>query len=149
MMLGHGAMMWVMGGAALVIAVILILGAAAPIKYLFFRSPRMKTGNRVACAAPACCERVGVAARSAAAITVGFGLLMAPSSGHAKDGDLQRALLAEGCVQPHIKQIAHQGSVSVYEANCLGSSHKVLGVICVDGRCLVSQPPNEPDEKAE
>jgi hypothetical protein len=36
MMLGYGAMMWVMGGAALVIADILILGAAAPIKYLFF-----------------------------------------------------------------------------------------------------------------
>jgi hypothetical protein len=35
-MLGHGAMMWVMGGAALVIAVLLILGAAAPIKYLVF-----------------------------------------------------------------------------------------------------------------
>ncbi len=33
---GHGAMIWVMGGVALVILVVLVLGMAALLKYLFF-----------------------------------------------------------------------------------------------------------------
>lgn len=36
MMAGHGAMIWVMGGVALVILVVLVLGMAAVVKYLFF-----------------------------------------------------------------------------------------------------------------
>lgn len=36
MMPGHGAMMWVMGGVALLAVVVLVLGLAALVKYLFF-----------------------------------------------------------------------------------------------------------------
>lgn len=36
MMGGHGAMMWVMGGVALIAMVVLVLGLAALVKYLFF-----------------------------------------------------------------------------------------------------------------
>jgi hypothetical protein len=36
MMAGHGAMMWVMGGVALLAAAVLVLGLAALLKYLFF-----------------------------------------------------------------------------------------------------------------
>lgn len=35
-MAGHGAMMWVMGGVALLAVVVLVLGLAALVKYLFF-----------------------------------------------------------------------------------------------------------------
>lgn len=33
---GHGAMMWVMGGVALLAVAVLLLGLAALVKYLFF-----------------------------------------------------------------------------------------------------------------
>ncbi|WP_305679026.1 hypothetical protein [Bosea sp. (in: a-proteobacteria)] len=36
MMAGHGPMMWVMGSVALLIVVVLVLGLAALVKYLFF-----------------------------------------------------------------------------------------------------------------
>lgn len=56
----------------------------------------------------------------------------------ASDGDLQRALLEAGCVKAEIKPLPGKGSASIYEANCFGSSHKVVEVVCIDRRCVAS-----------
>lgn len=55
----------------------------------------------------------------------------------ASDADLQRALLKAGCVKADIVQMPDQGAARIYRANCFGSSHKVVEVVCVDGRCMV------------
>jgi hypothetical protein len=64
----------------------------------------------------------------------------------ASDADLQRALLASRCVNAAIKPLPREGEASIYEANCFGSSHKVIKVICIEGRCIVSHSSHRPDE---
>lgn len=64
----------------------------------------------------------------------------------ASDGDLQRALLESGCVKAEIKPLPREGQASIYEANCFGSSHMVIKVICIEGRCIVSHSSHWPDE---
>jgi hypothetical protein len=71
----------------------------------------------------------------ASALLVGLG-----TGAGASDGDLQRALLEAGCVKAEIKPLPRTGEASVYEANCFGSSHKVIEVVCVESRCSANGP---------
>lgn len=64
----------------------------------------------------------------------------------ASDGDLQRALLEAGCAKAEIKPLPGSGETSIYEANCFGSSHKVIEVVCIDGRCTASHSSHRRDE---
>lgn len=61
----------------------------------------------------------------------------------ASDRDLQRALLEAGCVKADIRALPGKDKTSIYRANCLGSSHKILGIVCVGGRCAVAIPSTE------
>jgi len=62
------------------------------------------------------------------------------SAALASDGDLQRVLLAHGCVEPRIETVLKQGSLTAYRANCLGTSHKVLDVVCTEHGCSAAAP---------
>jgi hypothetical protein len=64
----------------------------------------------------------------------------------ASDGDLQRALLESGCVQATISTLPPLGQTLLYEANCFGSSHKLLKIACAGGRCVVDSPRAPRDE---
>ncbi len=67
----------------------------------------------------------------------------------ASDGDLQRALLESGCVQATIKTLPPLGQTLLYEANCFGSSHKLIKIACAGGRCIVDSlraPRDEADD---
>lgn len=71
--------------------------------------------------------------------TIASGLIVAVATGAwASDGDLQRALVEAGCVKAEIKPLPRKGEASIYEANCFGSSHKVIEVVCFESRCSVS-----------
>lgn len=61
------------------------------------------------------------------------------SAAIASDGDLQRVLLEHACVKPQIETVLRQASLVAYRVNCLGTSHKVIDVICVDHRCVGSR----------
>jgi hypothetical protein len=78
---------------------------------------------------------------------IASGLLIGLRTGAwASDGDLQRALLEAGCVKADIKPLPSRGEASIYQANCFGSSHKVIDVVCVAGRCTVSNSSRRRDE---
>ena len=82
--------------------------------------------------------RLGHAAIIAAALATMIAAL-------ASDGDLQRALLESGCVNPQIETVLQQRDLVAYRANCLGSSHKKLVIVCSKGRCSPSTPSRDPD----
>lgn len=67
-------------------------------------------------------------------------LLGGLSAAFASDGDLQRVLLERGCIKPRIETVLKQGSLVAYRANCLGTSHKVLDVVCTDHGCSAAAP---------
>lgn len=71
--------------------------------------------------------------------------LAAAPAALASDGDLQRVLLEQGCLEPRIEPILQQGRVVAYRANCLGSSHKTIVIVCSDGRCRSGAPFRERD----
>ncbi len=56
------------------------------------------------------------------------------------DGDLQRALLEANCVAAKLAPQPQLGKTKVYEANCFGSSHRKLKIVCTDGRCVADRP---------
>ncbi|KRE12538.1 hypothetical protein ASE66_18600 [Bosea sp. Root483D1] len=64
-----------------------------------------------------------------------FILLGGLSAAFASDGDLQRILLEHGCVKPRIETVLRQGPLVAYRANCLGTSHKMIDIVCTDHRC--------------
>lgn len=66
-------------------------------------------------------------------------LLGGLSAAFASDGDLQRVLLEHACVRPRIETVLKQASLVAYRVNCLGTSHKVIDVTCVDRRCVGSR----------
>lgn len=84
----------------------------------------------------------GLAAALAAALAGAFGADVS----RANDGDLQRALLESGCVQATIRTLPPLGQTLLYEANCFGSSHKLLKIACASGRCVVDSPRAPRDE---
>jgi len=58
----------------------------------------------------------------------------------ATDGDLQRVLLEQGCIEPQITTLLKQQGLVIYRANCLGTSHKIIDITCTDRRCIGSRP---------
>lgn len=62
------------------------------------------------------------------------------SAAFASDGDLQRVLLDHGCVKPRIETVLRQGSIIAYRANCLGTSHKVIDIVCTEHGCSAAAP---------
>lgn len=78
--------------------------------------------------------------RLAAGFVAGLAVALGVDQGLASDGDLQRALLDSGCVQATIRALGPLGQTLLYEANCFGSSHKLLKIACASGRCVVDSP---------
>lgn len=74
-------------------------------------------------------------ARLVRATPVILGALAAGTAAQASDGDLQRVLLEQSCLEPRIETILQQRGLVAYRANCLGSSHKTIVIVCNDGRC--------------
>ena len=70
---------------------------------------------------------------------------MAGPAALASDGDLQRVLLEQGCIEPKIETILQQPGLVAYRANCLGSSHKTIVIVCTDGRCRPGAPVRQRD----
>ena len=70
-----------------------------------------------------------------------FGVLVVRSvSGGASDANLNSALLRAGCGSPSIKLLYEREGVTVYEANCSRSSHRVVTVVCTKRQgCHVNQ----------
>jgi hypothetical protein len=66
-------------------------------------------------------------------------LLGGLSAAFASDGGLQRVLLEHACIKPKVETVLKQASLVVYRVNCLGSSHKILDVLCDGQRCSASQ----------
>ena len=62
-------------------------------------------------------------------------LLGSLSAASASDGDLQRILLEHACVKPKVETVLKQVSLVAYRVNCLGSSHKILDIVCDGRRC--------------
>ncbi|WP_326874027.1 hypothetical protein [Bosea sp. (in: a-proteobacteria)] len=67
-------------------------------------------------------------------------LLGGLSAALASDGDLQRVLLERGCIKPRIETVLRQDSLTAYRANCLGTSHKVIDIVCTDHGCSAAAP---------
>ncbi len=63
---------------------------------------------------------------------------MTSSAALASDADLQRTLLDNGCIEPQIETVLQQRDLIAYRANCLGTSHKTLVIVCSRGRCSPS-----------
>lgn len=82
----------------------------------------------------------------AAGLCAGLAGVFGSDIGRASDGDLQRALLVSGCVQATIRTLPPLGLTLLYEANCFGSSHKLLKIACASGRCVVDNPRAPRDE---
>lgn len=72
-----------------------------------------------------------------------------PGSGAARasDAPLQHALKEADCGSPEVKQIWQRGNITVYEANCVETSHRVLTILCDKQVCRVNDP--EPEEEKE
>lgn len=66
------------------------------------------------------------------------GTIVANSAARASDADLQKALLDSGCVAPRIETLLQQDGLIAYRANCLGTSHKIITIVCSKGRCSLS-----------
>ena len=79
-------------------------------------------------------------ARLAAGLLAGFVGVLGSDNSRASDGDLQRALLDAGCVRATIRTLPPLGKTLLYEANCFGSSHRLLKITCAGGRCAVDAP---------
>ena len=85
---------------------------------------------------------VGLRRYAAAVMALPFALASAaPAS--ASDAELQDALRRARCGSPTIKQLSQLGSVTVYEANCFRSSHRVITVTCTARTCTVQEPEGE------
>lgn len=67
----------------------------------------------------------------------------------AADGGINSALAEAGCVQSSIKRLPPIGKAQVYEATCIGTSHTIVRVVCMDGRCIPDHPHGRRDDPAE
>lgn len=73
------------------------------------------------------------------AVLIGSGLAAGHATGAgASDADLQRALLEAGCVKAETRPLPSRGRASIYQANCFGSAHRIIEVVCVENRCSAS-----------
>lgn len=65
--------------------------------------------------------------------------LLMGDGARASDAPLQHTLRAAGCLAPSLKQVGQHGDRIVYEANCSGTSHRVLTVTCDGRRCRIDE----------
>ena len=79
---------------------------------------------------------------------IALALALVPfAQAQATDAELQAALKGARCGSPTIKQIFQQRDLFAYEANCFGSSHRVLTVTCVKNICDVDEPAGEDERR--
>lgn len=71
--------------------------------------------------------------RCAAILT---GVVMASSTASASDADLQKALLGSGCAAPRIETVLQQRDLVAYRANCTGTPHRIITIVCAKGQCV-------------
>jgi hypothetical protein len=67
----------------------------------------------------------------------------------AADGGINSALAEAGCVQSSIKTWPPIGKALVYEATCAGTSHTIVRVVCMNGKCTPDHPHGRRDEPGE
>lgn len=67
----------------------------------------------------------------------------------AADGGINDALAVAGCVQLSIKTLPSIGQALVYEATCVGTSHTIVRVVCMNGKCVPDHPHGRRDEPGE
>lgn len=60
---------------------------------------------------------------------------LASKQANAGDGDLAGVLTRNGCLGAKITSIYHSDSTSVFQANCGGTSHRILDVECGTAGC--------------
>lgn len=73
------------------------------------------------------------------------GAVVASPVALASDADLQKALLDSGCAAPRIETVLQQRDLVAYRANCLGTSHKIVTIVCSKGRCSPSPSSGDRD----
>ncbi len=76
-------------------------------------------------------------------------IVLFPTLSRADDGDLQRALLEAACANAKITRLPAVGKTELYEANCLGTTHKRIKIVCISGRCIADYPHTGRDEADE
>ena len=64
----------------------------------------------------------------------------------ARDAPLQRALSQAACAGSRLERLSDEGSTSIYRANCTGSSHRVLIVVCTRETCRAALEREQIDE---
>lgn len=64
----------------------------------------------------------------------------------ASDAPLQRALSQAACVGARLERLSEQGATSVYRADCTGSSHRRIIVVCTKDVCRVAPEREQPEE---
>jgi hypothetical protein len=79
------------------------------------------------------------------AFLIAAGTIAASFAASAADADLQRALLDSGCIEPRIETVLQQRDLVAYRANCLGTAHKTLIIVCSRGRCDPASSPRDRD----
>lgn len=67
----------------------------------------------------------------------------------AADGGIASAVAEAGCVQSSIKTLPPIGKALVYEATCAGTSHTIVRVVCMNGKCTPDHPHGRRDEPGE
>lgn len=68
-------------------------------------------------------------------VAILVGVVTASSAALASDAGLQKALIDSGCAAPRIETVLQQSGLIAYRANCLGTSHKIVIIVCSKGRC--------------
>jgi len=71
------------------------------------------------------------------------------SKAQAADGGINSALAEAGCVQLSIERLPPIGKALVYEATCAGTSHTIVRVVCMAGKCVPDHPHGRRDEPGE
>lgn len=73
-------------------------------------------------------------------------IFLFPTLSRADDGDLQRALLEAACANAKVTRLPSVGKTELYEANCLGTTHKRIKIVCISGRCIADRPGLPPEK---
>jgi hypothetical protein len=73
--------------------------------------------------------------------SIALGLLMPIGSAFSADALLQSALQQAECITPtSIKRLWSKDGLTAYEANCSGTSHRIIAIICSLKSCYVREP---------
>lgn len=64
----------------------------------------------------------------------------------ASDAPLRRALSQAACAGARLERLSEQGPTSVYRANCTGTSHRRLIIVCMKESCRVAPEQGQTEE---